>query len=207
MPEQKFHRRSVRLQGYDYASQGLYFVTVCTKNRECLFGDIVDGEMRLNEEGRIVEECWMDIPKHFLNVNVDHDVFVAMPNHVHGILAIDDVPTGGRRGKACLASDAGGNCRGVACYAPTGERMSEISPRSSSLGAIIRSFKSAVTKRINNLWGTSGETIWQRNYYDHIIRNEAILERLRTYIQENPAHWLEDEEHHSQLVTTSRKRW
>ncbi len=84
---QKHHRRSIRLKGYDYSQAGAYFVTICTQNRECLFGDIVDGEMMLNDAGQMVEQCWYDIPLHFPHAGLDE--FVVMPNHIHGIVVIN----------------------------------------------------------------------------------------------------------------------
>ena len=91
------HRRSIRLRNYDFSTTGAYFVTVCTSGRACLFGDVVDGEMRLNEAGAVVVECWANMPEHFPHVTLD--AFVVMPNHVHGIVVIE------RRGTACRAPE------------------------------------------------------------------------------------------------------
>ena len=167
------HRRSSRLQGYDYSQAGAYFVTICTRDRECLLGEITVGadsrvfpEMRLNDAGRAVQQCWIAIPDHFPHVELD--VFVVMPNHVHGIVVIVDG-------------------RGTACRAPTAEQFG--CPVSGSIPTIFRSFKSAVTKCINEMRGTRGEKLWQRNYWEHIVRNESELNRIREYIQNNPAQW------------------
>jgi len=202
------HRRSIRLRGFDYTSGGQYFVTICTRNKDCLFGEVINDQIQLNEEGKIVWDCWMDIPRHFPNVIVYNEAFVVMPNHIHGIVEIaegQDVNCKGKvceskkmtldcRGKACINEKILSDCRGVACYAPTEERMSVISPKPSSLGVIIRSFKSAVSQRINQLWDTPGQTIWQRNYFEHVIRNEKELEKICTYILNNPSSWPQDEE-------------
>jgi putative transposase len=185
----KHHRRSVRLSGYDYSQNGAYFVTVCTNNRKCLFGEIKDGKMYLNDAGKIVCQCWDEIPMHF--PHVDRDVFVVMPNHIHGIVVIDG------RGKACDGGTI--NCRGTACRAPTVERFAQ--PISGSIPTVMRSFKSAVTKRINELKHTPGEGLWQRNYYEHIIRNESEWNRIRQYIVDNPAQWDMDRENpHAGMV-------
>ena len=164
---ERHRRRSIRLQGYDYTQPGAYFVTICTHNRAALFGRVVDGDTVLNECGRIVWECWREIPDHFPHVALD--AFVAMPNHVHGIIwIVDDV---GATHASPLPDDG-----------PRG-------PTSGSLGAVVGSFKSAVTRRINARRGTPGAPVWQRNYYEHIIRNEGALHAIRRYIIENPVRW------------------
>ena len=168
-------RRLVRLQGYDYAGLGSYFVTICTQNRGCLFGDIANGEMRLNGFGRTAKASWEEIPAHFPGVEVD--TFAVMPNHVHGIIVIAR-PTPNPTPRATRASPL----RGAA------------GPRRRSIGAIVGSYKSAVSKRINRSRGTAGTPVWQRNYYEHIIRDDADLNRIRQYIWDNPARWHEDPE-------------
>ena len=90
----RHHRHSLRLKDFDYSQTGAYFLTLCTQKRACLFGDVVDGEMRLNDAGRVVEQCWLEIPNHF--PRLDLDAFVVMPNHVHGILVITDGPVGAK---------------------------------------------------------------------------------------------------------------
>ena len=160
------HRRSIRLKGYDYSQAGAYFVTVCTQNRECLFGEVIDGEMVLNDIGKIVAGEWMKTGA--IRNNVALDKWVVMPNHFHGILVVDDG-------------------RGTAHRAPTVEQFGQ--PVSGSIPTIIRSFKSAVTKRINEIRKTPGEKLWQRNYYERIIRNENELNHIREYIANNPMKW------------------
>ena len=171
---EKHHRRSIRLKGYDYAQPGAYFVTICTQHRACLFGAVVDGEMRLNELGRIVRDEWLKTAK--LRPRVVLDEFVVMPNHVHGIIMVVD--------------DDGG--RGTLQRAPTIERFGKST--SDSIPTIVRLFKSATTRRINQHRGTPGTLVWQRNYYEHIIRNEQTLNRIRRYIVENPLRWHLDRE-------------
>ena len=137
--------------------------------------------MRMSDAGRVAEACWVAIPGHFPRVELD--VFVIMPNHVHGII--------------CIVDDG----RGTACRAPTIERFGQ--PISGSLPTVIRSFKSAVTQRINKLWKTSdtgGACVartWQRNYYEHIIRDEQSCNQIRQYIADNPAQWGLDQENPS----------
>jgi len=168
----KHHRRSIRLKGYDYALSGAYFVTLNTQHGEHLFGEIVDGEMQLNEYGEIVQACWDETPAHFARVELD--AFVVMPNHVHLIVILTD--------------DAS---RGTACRAPT---PTFGKPIPDSLPTIIRSFKSAITKRINELRDTPGAPVWQRNYYEHVIHDERELDAVRRYVVNNPATWNKDVE-------------
>jgi len=181
--------RSIRLPGYDYTQAGAYFITVCTRDRQCLCGDIIDGESRLSAEGQIVEECWKGISIHFPEITPD--VFVVMPNHLHGVLWIE--------------------AKGAACSAPTIERFGR--PVSNSVPTIVRSFKAAVTRQINLLHsrGTAPErvegraptTIWQRNYYERVIRNEEELRRIRQYIVENPLRWALDRENPQAMISAS----
>lgn len=160
------HRRSIRLSGYDYSQQGAYFVTVCIQNRECLLGKIVDGKMMLNGAGKIVQSAWDDLPRRFPNVTLD--AFTIMPNHVHGIVVIQQNVGAGQALPL-----------GAASSAPT-------------LGDIVRVFKSIPAISINRLLSRTGP-VWQRNYYEHIIRDENDLFRIRQYIADNPARWDEDE--------------
>jgi REP element-mobilizing transposase RayT len=198
----KHHRRSIRLQGHDYTQAGAYFVTIVTHNREPLFGDVVDGEMALNAYGRVAATIWQRVPRHFPHVQLDE--WTVMPNHVHGIIVITD--TTHRRGDAFLVrhSDDFGTAHGELsiapqvpdgeCVAPTAERAIPTGPPSGSLGAIVGNFKSVTSRRINRMRKTPGVPIWQRNYYERIIRNERELNAIRQYIYDNPAHWLNDAE-------------
>jgi REP element-mobilizing transposase RayT len=170
---QKHHRRSIRLKGYDYSSVGAYYVTIVTWHRDCLFGEIVNGEMILNDLGKIADECWQAILEHFPFVELG--AYVIMPNHVHGIIII----TEGRRGAAMLR--------------PYHDDQShKINVKPGSLGAIVRSYKSAVSYRIRKEHNATG--VWQRNYYEHIIRDEKDLQNKTDYIESNPVLWDEDDD-------------
>ncbi len=185
----------MRLKNYDYAQTGAYFVTICSQNRECLFGNIIDGEMKLNECGEIAESCLKEIPEHFNCVGMDY--MIVMPNHVHFILNINDDGDGKERR---------GIRRGVACYAPTNNTQnnnyySKIAPKHNTLSTIIRSFKSAVTKQINQKRNVSGMPVWQRNYFERVIRDEKELFKIRYYIQNNPMEWDIDNENPKNIKT------
>jgi putative transposase len=187
----RHHRRSIRLEGYDYAQPGAYFITICTQDRVCLFGDIVDGVMRLNQTGEIVRQCWMAIPEHFPHAMLDE--FVVMPNHVHGIIVVGEMPNVGATHASPLP------------LAPP--RVRPHGPHRQSVGSIVGSFKSAATRRMNEYRGTSGTTVWQRNYYEHIIRTEDSLDRIRRYIAENPARWAVDRENPFAIAPEPEDTW
>jgi putative transposase len=155
---------------------------MCTHQREDLFGEIVEGVMRLNEFGHIVVECWEAIPRHF--PHVECDAFVVMPNHIHGIVVIVDAPKPGNS-----TSDVPVGAQHAAPLQTTNRSNSRPNVAPGSLGAIVRSFKSAVTKRTNRLRQVEGAPVWQRNYYERIIRNERELNAYRDYILNNPAQW------------------
>ncbi|MDL1896146.1 hypothetical protein FBQ82_07730 [Anaerolineae bacterium CFX7] len=187
------HRRSIRLKGYDYTQQGAYFVTIVTHARECLFGAIQNGAMQSNDKGNAVAECWNALPRHFRHVELD--VFVMMPNHLHGILVFvwDAVDwrwdETNRRGEAL--TDTGATTeRAVNVNASPLPRGTQ----SRSLNAVIQNFKSVSTRKLNQMRDSRGAAVWQRNYYEHIIRNERDLERIRAYIVNNPAAWSDDAE-------------
>ena len=143
----KHHRRSIRLQGYDYSQPGIYFITLCTQNRECLFGEILNGEMRLNEFGKIAHQCWLEIPQHFPHVQLDE--FVVMPDHIHGIIVLNNIVV---------------VVVGVQNIEPLQNQNAyqHIIPR--SIGSIIRGFKIGVTKKFRQ--NTDIYVVWQRNYYE-----------------------------------------
>jgi len=157
-------RRSIRLRGYDYRRQGLYFITLCTRQRGAILGDIKDGGVRLNRLGRIVAASWLDLPRHHKNVLLDD--WVVMPDHVHGIIALV----------------AEGVIRAV-------EAIGRPGPPQGSVGSIIGSFKASATRRINATPSTRGVPLWQRGYYERIIRDSDALERVRRYIRNNPRRW------------------
>ena len=160
------HHHSIRLKGYDYSEAGAYFVTIVTQGRSAMFGEVVNGEVRLNRYGEIVAETWQWLETQYLYVELGASV--VMPNHFHGILIITDDRRGGSR------------------TAPTGKRK--------PLGRLIGAFKTVSTKHINILCNTTGAIVWQRNYYEHIIRNQHDLEQTWCYIEANPAQWDTDEE-------------
>jgi len=181
MPD-KHNRRSIRLGGYDYAQPGAYFVTICTRDRESLFGHVVNGEMHFNEAGEIAQRCWEDIPAHFPSVKLD--AFVVMPNHVHGIIVI------GCKGEASVPPHAfqeqSGSDASPLRQPPHGTQPG-------SLSAIVQNFKSISTRRMNAACGAPGRPLWLRNYYEHIVRSEQELTAIREYIMANPARWDDDE--------------
>jgi REP element-mobilizing transposase RayT len=181
------HRRSLRLQGYDYAMAGMYFVTICAHEHTCLFGEIVEGQMRLNDAGIIIAEEWTMTATMRKNISVD--AFVVMPNHFHGIIGIH-VDCWGTMHRAHIQPDT--KQEGTMHRAPTKEQFGK--PTSNSIPTIIRGFKSAVTKRINETRKTPGMPVWQRNYYEHVIRGDDDLNRICEYIINNSANWQEDEE-------------
>jgi REP element-mobilizing transposase RayT len=176
---QKHHRHSIRLKGFDYSQPGAYFVTIVAWQRECLFGKIRDHEMKLNQYGEIVQKWWKEIPIHF--PNVETGVFVIMPNHVHGIILIEE-----RRGTVLVPNE------NVDPQIQGGETPPLRVP---TLGQIVAYFKYQSTKEMNVLDNTGVITkFWQRNYYEHIIRNEIDLQNKTNYIQANPILWDEDNE-------------
>ena len=170
----KHNRGSIRLPRYDYTQPGAYFVTICVAGRQCIFGEIIDGVMRPNKNGLIVSEQWAGLPKHYPNALLDE--FVVMPNHVHGIIHLidDSRPSVG-----------------------AGFQPAHASPRTKpqhGLPEIIRGFKTYSSRGINRLRGTTGEPVWQRNYYEHVVRNDKDMDAVRRYIVENPLEWAEDPE-------------
>lgn len=170
-------RRSIRRRGYDYSNPGAYFITICAFDRQHLFGEVIQGHMRLNELGKIIEKCWFNIPHHFPNVLLDE--FVCMPNHLHGIIVL------WKRHGDSLAKE---HRRDTPWRVPT-EQFGK--PRRGSLSTIVRLFKSSATKTIREATGYVGP-IWQSRFFDHIIRNDHSLNRIRNYIRLNPSLWRYD---------------
>jgi REP element-mobilizing transposase RayT len=185
----KHHRRSIRLKGYDYASPGWYYLTISTYEGEFLFGEIVRDQMHLSEIGAIVEECWNEIPHHFPYASLD--VSRVMPNHLHGIIIIG----GEARAR-----------RGVPVHSPP-RAAAFGKPVPGSLATMVGLFKQGVTRRVRARHATvrAGNAavrarhgvplhIWHENYYEHVIRNERELDRIREYIRTNPLRWRYDVE-------------
>lgn len=182
----KHHRRSIRLKGYDYTAAGAYFITICTHQRECLFGEIVNGVMQLNTFGLCVQACWRSLPDRFQKLQLD--AFVVMPNHLHGILLLDgDLGKGEAFGQNLPESNPN--------FAPNASPLQPRGTQPRSVGAIIQNFKSVSTRKINRIHQRNARTIWQRNYYEHIIRNESAFQSICQYIQNNPLSWELDKLH------------
>lgn len=178
-------RRSIRLKEYDYSQNGAYFVTICTQNKGHVLGEILDGEMRLNGYGEIVSKFWDKIPHYFSNVKTD--LHAVMPNHIHGIILIMR------------------DCRGGVSPPPSqGEVTSPLQKR--ALGQIIAFFKYQTTMTINQIRESPGERVWQRNYWEHVIRNENKLFKIRQYIQNNPLKWHLDRENPERSGTSKLKQ-
>jgi len=186
------HRRSIRLKGYDYSRAGVYFVTICAHGRECLFGEIEDSEMQLNDCGQIVAAEWIRSAE--VRAEIELGEYVVMPNHFHGIAIITEEDDR-CRGDRPVALDGFGRCMGDQCGGDRPVAPTVPGPRPESIGAMMAGFKSAVSKRINAIRDTPGVTVWQRNYYEHIIRDEADYRRVAEYISTNPQRWVEDKLH------------
>jgi putative transposase len=180
----KHHRKTTRLQHYDYASTGAYFVTLCTQQREHLFGDVVDSEMKLNEYGKIVQDEWHKSAE--IRKEIKLDGFVVMPNHVHGIVFIQPIEI-----ESDMRPRVG--AQGLAPLRKTKIQLRLVRPKK-SLGSFVAGFKAGVTKGMNECRNTPGTPVWQRNYHEHIIRNDEDCNRIRNYIQHNPQNWATDEE-------------
>jgi len=176
---QKYRIPSSRLKHWDYSSVGWYFVTICTYQKYCYFGEIVGGEMKLSKIGKIVEKYWLEIPKHFKNIKLDE--FIVMPNHIHGIIVIeykiDKINVETRHGVSLQKNENNFN------------QFSKMVKNSISL--IINQFKSSVKRYANK---NKIPFHWQPRFYDHIIRNEKSLDEIRQYIKNNPLKWENDEE-------------
>ncbi|MGA2286030.1 MAG: transposase [Dehalococcoidia bacterium] len=177
----KYHRRSIRLPGYDYSSPGAYFLTICTQERNCILGEIVEGEVKPSRAGQMIETVWRQLPDFYDGVQLD--AFAIMPNHIHGIILL--VGAGPR---ACPGPrQESGQPQGVAPTKPL------------SLPNAMHRFKSLTTTKYlrgvrDGEWPALPGRLWQRNYYEHIIRNEVELAEVRGYIVENAARWVEDQE-------------
>jgi REP element-mobilizing transposase RayT len=197
---ERHHRRSIRLKGYDYRQAGAYFVTVCTQDRSFLFGEMVHGEMRLNDAGKMVYDVWNDLPAFYPGVQTD--AFIVMPNHIHGIIILV-----GADPRVCPGQPSVGV--GPRAYPDSGPRAYPGQPQemgqpqgvapTMGLPDVVHRFKTMTTKRyadgVKRLgWEPFRGRLWQRNYYEHIIRNEESLNRIREYILTNPMRWALDRE-------------
>ena len=189
----KHHRRSIRLKGYDYSKAGLYFITICCQDRACRFGHVDNGEMVLNEFGHIAYNEWCNLPNRFSNFELD--VFQIMPNHMHGIIALNDTV-----GVGFTPAQNGGDSQNVS----VDNERAGASPAptvGASVSDIVGAYKSLVANGCLEIWKlkwaevnpapTMGK-IWQRDYYEHIIRNEQSYLTISNYIIDNLAKWKED---------------
>jgi putative transposase len=174
----RHHRRSIRLKGYDYTAVGIYYVIICSYRYQYLFSEVADNKMSLNDTGTIAEACWLAMPEHFPGVSLDE--WIIMPNHIHGIIVINEE-------ESVRATHASPVHIQSSSPMPAG-------PKRRSVGAIVGSFKLDAAKLINEQRGTPGATVWQRNYYEHIVRDEADLVRIQLYITANPACWVQEAE-------------
>lgn len=173
-------RRSIRLKEFDYSQPGSYFVTMVTHQRKCLFGEVVEGNVQLSEAGTIVSEMWRGLPERFPNVLAD--LFVVMPNHIHVVVDV-----------------------GAQFIAPGGVGEEDAMNRAPTLGQVIRTVKAASTHRIRQ--SSDLAVVWQRNYYEHVIRDEQSLNRIRQYILDNPLRWEIDPENPAATSPESSDIW
>jgi len=189
----RYRPNSIRLRGHDYLNPGIYFITICAKDRQQLFGRINDNKMMLNLYGRIVYTKWIDIARHFKNAHVD--VFQIMPDHLHGIIILTDtidndtVGVKHSRQEATLnALNPGGNASPLRDQQPY-KSLHPNGTKPGSISAIMQNFSSITTRIINNIRRTPGKKLWQRGFYDHIIRSQNELSAIRHYIINNPVNW------------------
>lgn len=190
------HRKPNRLKHFDYSTSGYYFLTICTKNRECLFGKIIDRKMVLNRAGLIINKYWLELQNKFKNISLD--VYQIMPNHIHGIIIIDDVGNDLR----VVPNNNEYNVKSVRHIGRTlqnGAIQNDSFPirQQQLLFRIVRWFKTMTTNQyikgvINNQFSRFNKQLWQKSFYDHIIRNEHSLFEIRQYIKDNPINWGED---------------
>ena len=167
--QNKYRIASARLQHYDYGQNGAYFVTICSKNKQCFFGEIIDGQMQYSAMGNIARDCWIAIPEHFEFVVLGE--WVVMPNHVHGVIVID------KNDDDTVETQ----------YIASLQHKNKFGPQSKNLASIIRGFKIGVTKYARQ--NTNIFNVWQSRFYDHIIRNEKSHQKINEYIINNPLNW------------------
>ncbi|NJO39865.1 MAG: hypothetical protein HC769_22930 [Cyanobacteria bacterium CRU_2_1] len=199
MPYQpdKHHRRSIRLQGYDYSTPGAYFVTICTQHRECLFGNISGGIMNPNPAGQMIQHWWLELNQKFPSIKTDE--FIVMPNHFHGIIVITGTPP-----HTYPPSTHPTSVEVDLCVYPEGVYPEGVHPEDTDTGAplpeIVQWFKTMTTNDYiqgvkHKGWQSFNKKLWQRNYYERIIRNGGSLQRVRDYIIKNPHLWKQDQLH------------
>ncbi len=174
------HRRTIRLKGYDYAQAGTYFVTLISHKRAHLFAEVGGLEIRLSEFGLVLEGEWRRLEKRFSGLVLDE--FVVMPDHFHGIVILS--------GEAARKNQPGGSYPSHHAP-PIHETQLVQGTKPGSLGAVIGAYKSSTARNINAMRRSPGAPVWQRNYYEHIVREPDELARIRAYIQANPNRWVE----------------
>lgn len=195
------HRRSIRLKGYDYRQFGAYFITLCTNNKQCWFGEIRDSQMCLNQLGKIIAQEWLRTPE--IRPEIVLDEWIIMPNHLHGIIMItapSPPPVGAHRR---APNQCAPNRRAPHQCALAQPNPPQLRRQSDSLSSIIAGFKSATTKRINVLRATPRIPLWQRNYYETIVRDTEHLEQVRNYIRANPFRWADDPDYSQYALINS----
>ena len=178
------HRRSIRLSGYDYSQEGAYFITICCQDKVCRFGTVENDKMMLNECGLIAANEWIALPNRFINIEVD--VFQIMPNHIHGIIIVKDVG-------ATLA--VAQSFMGETAYAGQPQGIAPTQVVHGTIPAIIGAYKSLVSNGCLKIYKSKNKPmgkLWQRNYYEHIIRNEQSYRTISQYVTDNPAKWAFD---------------
>ncbi|MBP6447981.1 MAG: hypothetical protein KA341_14345 [Saprospiraceae bacterium] len=189
-------RKSIRLKGYDYSQAGLYFITICVQNRECLFGNIENGEMILNDAGKIIDTEWLNLKNRF--PNIEFHEYIAMPNHFHGILEIVGATLVVAQNEINVVAQNDGIANNVLSDNQHEKGQPQgIAPTAKTIGDMMDAFKSITTveyiRGVKNLgWKPFDGKLWQRNYYEHIIRNEQSYQTISNYILNNPAKWQED---------------
>jgi REP element-mobilizing transposase RayT len=183
----KYRSESIRLKGWDYRSGGAYFITICTKNREHFFGECQNGIMKLSTAGMIVQGCWFQIP--YLNLHVELGAFVVMPNHIHGILILDDIDNTVEIDGSVEMFDS--NISTTTTNNQKNQYFKNISPKSGSVSRIIQQYKTVCTKHIKQACPNL-KFHWQSLFHDHIIRDETSFQRISNYIKQNPSKWTED---------------
>jgi len=192
------HRRSIRLKGYDYAQAGLYFVTICTQNRACLFGEIQNGDMILNEAGKMVDNEWLKLSQRFQNIQL-HE-YIVMPNHFHAILEIVGATLVVAQNETVAQNKTNtekGQPQGIAPNEKGQPQGIAPTDKNKALGDMVGAFESITTVEYirgvkNNNWERFDGKLWQRNYWEHIIRNEKSYNRISEYIFKNPKNWEND---------------
>ena len=194
----KPRRRSIRLRGYDYSRPGAYFVTICTQSYIYLFGRIVAEKMVLNDAGRMAQGVWDELPVHY--PGIETDAFIIMPNHIHGIVVIQPSAVGAGP-RACPGGEARSSDAGPSSPAAESPHLGQpqgVAPtKTMSLPDVVHRFKTLTTSRYtdavrHNGWKPFPGRLWQRNYWEHVVRSEQELHRVREYIVNNPAKWESD---------------